>query len=50
LQKSNKWDAIKDVLLVEKQLELLRDFERTTCHYKKAAEDYWSSGITENHA
>lgn len=50
LQKSNKWDAAKDVLMVGKCVELLGNFERTPRHYNKKAEDYWSGGITENRA
>lgn len=50
LQKSNKWDAAKDVLIVGKRLEMLRDFKRSPRLYKKAAKDYWSGGITENRA
>ena len=50
MQKSNKWDAAKDVLIVGKRLDMLRDFKRSPRQYKKAAEDYWSGGITENRA
>lgn len=50
MQKSNKWDAAKDVLIVGKRLEMLRDFKRSPRLYKKAAKDYRSGGITENRA
>ena len=36
--------------MVGKHLELLRDFERTPRQYKKANDDYWSRGISENRA
>ena len=47
LQKSNKWDASKDILLVEKRLEMLSDLERTPREYKKTSNDYWYTGIKE---
>ena len=50
LQKSNKWDAARDVLLVSKRLELLSDCERTPRAYKKRNADYWESEIKEKRA
>ncbi len=48
LQKSNKWDAAKDVLLAEERLRLLSQLERTPRPYNKRANDYWSNGIKES--
>lgn len=48
LQKSNKWDAAKDVLLAEERLRVLSELERTPRSYKKRANDYWSNGIKES--
>lgn len=50
IQRSNKWDATKDILLVGKRLEHLQDYERTPRTYKKRAMDYWESTIRENRA
>ena len=47
LQKSNKWDASKDVLLVLKRQEHLDSFERTPRSYTKRKADYWGDGIKE---
>ncbi len=45
LQKSNKWDAAKDVLLAEERLGELSTLERTPRNYKKKLEEYWTGGI-----
>ena len=50
LQKSNKWDAAKDVLLVSKRLELLSECERTPRNYKKRNAEYWETTIKEKRA
>lgn len=47
LQKSNKWDASKDVLLVLKRQEHLDSFQRTPRPYMKRKTDYWEDGIKE---
>lgn len=47
LQKSNKWDASKDVLLVLKRQERLNSFERTPRQYTKKKADYWENEIRE---
>lgn len=47
LQKSNKWDVARDVLLVSKRLELLSDCEQTPRAYKKRNGDYWETEIKE---
>ena len=47
LQKSNKWDASKDVLLVLKRQERLRTYERTPRPYTKHKADYWENEIRE---
>jgi E3 ubiquitin-protein ligase DOA10 len=50
LQKSNQWDAAKDVLLVSKRLEALSDLDRKRRTYLKRNSEYWESGIKEKHA
>ena len=50
LQRSNKWDAPKDVLLVEKRLENLASHERCPRPYKKHAQQYWETDIVDNRA
>lgn len=47
LQKSNKWDASKDVLLVLKRQEHLDSFKQTLGPYTKRKADYWEDGIKE---
>ena len=49
LQRSNKWDAPKDVLLVEKILENLASYERCPRPYKKHTQQYLETDI-ENRA
>jgi hypothetical protein len=48
LQKSNKWDAAKDVLMAEERLRVLSDLEREPRPYKKKADNYWLDGIKES--
>ena len=50
LQRSNKWDAAKDVLQVQKRIEHLADCERGTRQYKKQNQEYWGEGIKESRA
>ena len=50
LQRSNKWDAPKDVLLVEKRLENLASYKRCPRPYKKHTQQYWETDIIENRA
>ena len=46
--KSNKCDAAKDVLLAEKQLDLLQELDRTPRGYQKKSDECWSAGIKES--
>lgn len=48
LQRSNKWDAAKDVLLVGKRIERLSDCERIARKYEKQNRSYWDSSIKES--
>lgn len=48
MQKSNKWDAAKDVLQVEERLQHLSDLQRKPIQYKKKSHEYWSTGIGES--
>lgn len=48
LQKSNKWNACKDVLLAEQRLEYLNDVRRTPRKYNKKSDQYWSKEIRES--
>lgn len=48
--RSNKWDAPKDVLLVEKRLDHLSQYERTPRKYKKQNEEYWNANIKSSRA
>jgi hypothetical protein len=50
LQRSNKWDAPKDVLLVEKRIENLSDYERAPRKYRKQDANYWEMDIKESRA
>lgn len=47
LQKSNKWDASKDVLLVLKRQEHLHTFERPPRQYTKRKPEYWENAIKQ---
>jgi hypothetical protein len=47
LQRSNKWDAAKDVLLVGKRIEHLAECKRTPRSYKKRNSSYWETGIKD---
>ncbi|CAB3978408.1 Hypothetical predicted protein [Paramuricea clavata] len=48
LQRSNKWDAPTDVLLVGKRVEHLSNCERITRPYLKRNKNYWESAIKES--
>ena len=48
LYRSNKWDASKDILLVEKRLDRLSENERTARSYQKQKRDYWETHIKES--
>lgn len=49
LQRSNKWDAAKDVLLVGKRVEHLgSDCDRNKRQYVKHNQNYWETGIVES--
>lgn len=50
LQRSNKWDAPTDVLLVGKRVEHLSHCERATRPYQKRNTDYWESTIKDSRA
>ena len=50
LQRSNKWDAPKDILLVGKQMEHLSEYERASREYKKQEAEYWNTKIHESRA
>lgn len=50
LNRSNKWDAAKDVLIVGKRMEYLAGYERTPRVYKKKATDYWNETIRNGRA
>ena len=45
LQKSNKWDAAKDVLQASKRLENLSNLERTPREYRKRNAAYWDEEL-----
>lgn len=46
-QKSNKWDAAKDILLLEHRQIELKHCEREKRKYDKKNTDYWEEGIIE---
>ena len=48
MQRSNKWDAAKDVLLVGKCVENQLDCERNRRQYVKQDGNYWGTGIVES--
>ncbi|CAB4019335.1 Hypothetical predicted protein [Paramuricea clavata] len=48
LEKSNKWDAAKDVLMAEERLGVLSELQRTPRTYKKKADKYWATGIMDS--
>lgn len=50
LQRSNKWDAPRDVLLVLKRQEHLSTFERAPRQYQKRKSEYWENDIKEKRA
>ena len=47
LTKSNKWDALKHILLVTKRLQVTSQHEREHRTYRKRNTEYWSTEITE---
>jgi hypothetical protein len=47
LNKSNKWDAAGDVLLVSKRVEALSQLYRTPRTYKKRKGEYWECELKE---
>ena len=47
-QKSNKWDATRDVLLLESRQYALKHKERKKRRYTKQKADYWESAICVN--
>ena len=40
----NRWNAAKNLLLVEKRQDELRDMERVKWQYKKRDSSYWNDG------
>lgn len=50
LNRSNKWDAPKDILLVRKRVEHLSQCEREKRNYQKQDTNYWDNGIKESRA
>ena len=46
-QKSNRWDATKDVLLLESRQLALQSHEREKRKYAKQKNDNWKEGIVE---
>ena len=42
--KINRWDSAKDLLLVEKRQEALKDCERVKRGYVKRKESFWMEG------
>ena len=47
-QKSNKWDAARDILQHEYRQTVLKDNERSKRKYEKKDEEYWENGIVES--
>ena len=50
MQRSNKWDAPKDVLIVGKRIEHLTECERTPRQYTKLNDSYWMEDIKTSRA
>lgn len=50
LNKSNKWDAAGDVLLVTKRVEKLSRLQRTPRSYNKRNAQYWDHQLKEKRA
>ena len=48
LSRSNKWDASKDILFVEKRLDNLKEHDRDTRSYDKKKVHYWEGTIKES--
>jgi hypothetical protein len=47
LNKSNKWDAARDVLLVTKRVEGFSQLHRTPRTYQKRSAQYWEHELKE---
>ncbi|CAH3041501.1 unnamed protein product [Pocillopora meandrina] len=47
-QKSNKWDAARDVLQLEGRQQALHHYEREKRKYEKQNSEYWNSGIVDS--
>lgn len=47
-QKSNKWDAARDVLQLEGRQQALHHCEREKRKYEKQNNEYWNSGIVDS--
>ena len=47
-QKSNKWDAARDVLQLEGRQQVLHHCEREMRKYEKQNNDYWNCGIVDS--
>jgi len=47
-QKSNKWDAARDVLHLEARQQALGHCEREKRNYEKRNNEYWDTGIVES--
>lgn len=47
-QKSNKWDAARDVLQLEARQQALHHCEREKRKYEKQNDEYWNSGIVDS--
>lgn len=47
LNKSNKWDAPADVLLVSKRIERLNRHQRTPRSYNKRNSEYWDCELNQ---
>lgn len=50
LNKSNRWDATRDVLLVAKRVEALSKLQRTPRAYQKRSAQYWEHDLKEKRA
>lgn len=50
LQRSNEWDAPKDIVLVGKRMEHLSEYERASRKYRKQELEYWNMKIHESRA
>ena len=50
LQRSNEWDAPKDILLVGKRMEPLSEYEGASRKYRKQEPEYWNMKTHESRA